>query len=285
MPCAASAPDRSTGASLLRLPSGVFLRVIRVASSKGTAEPGCPSIVLVPGLASVPETFVGVVAELAKTREVFYIETREKASSSAAPGESFAVDTMADDLAEAVGALGLYGRDYVMVGYSLGAAVALEGIKRYATEPRALVLVEPNGVFAFPVWLRALARWAVPLYGPLVPILKWYARTFRVDMEKDPELYAIICRILDAADPAKLAAAVLAASRYRLDLAPGAIRIPTLVVAAPVDSMHGADEARRIAGLIPGSRLVDAPGNRDSHGPWMGRIINDFVSRRTNGSR
>ncbi len=233
------------------------------------------------GLASVIENFRPMLRQLTASFVVHYLETHEKSGGSLPPDADLSVAAMARGVAAAVDSLGVTDCEFALVGYSLGATVILETVPQLESRPSAIVLVEPNAAFPFPRWALLLARWGAVAYRPIVPLLKWYIRTFRIDTTRDAELYRITCRILDAANPTRICAAVRALASYRLADDLRHISVPSLVIGASDDTFHNFDDSRQIADSIPASRYTDLQNNRRSHSREAAAIVDQFV----NGAR
>jgi len=260
--------------------SGIRLRVVHFTPLLKT---NFPPVLFIPGLASVMDNFRKTLKEMTGFFPVYYLETREK-SSSRIPGKAgFSVNDLANDVCESVGLLGFKPRGYILMGYSLSATAILESIHRLPVSPAAAILAEPNASFPFPGWLLFLARFARLIYRPLKPFLKWYLRNFRIDMKNDPEMYDLNCRILDAADPGKLAATVRAIASYHFKPAKTDQLPPTLVIGASKDTFHSFDDSRRIASSFPGSRYLDLQTNEKTHGPDIVHSLTGFLQNAKQG--
>lgn len=236
-----------------------------------------PEIVFMAGLASVIENFRPILQQLTDSFVVHYLETPEKPGGSLPSDADLSVPAMAAGVAAALESLGVNDDKFALVGYSLGATVILEAAPNLRRTPAAIVLVEPNAAFPFPRWALLLARWGAVVYRPIVPLLKWYIRTFRIDTTRDAELYQITCRILDAANPTRICAAVRALAAYRLADDLRHISVPSLVIGASDDTLHNFHDSRKIADSIPASRYIDLQNNRRSHGRQAADIVAQFI--------
>ncbi len=266
-----SAPGCRVRLAFLPTPEGHALRVIRFSPEQ---PPILPPVLFVPGLASVLDNFTGTLRELTRHALVYYLETREKSSSRLKGRADFSLPALARDVIASIQELELKTGEYILAGYSLGAAAILEGLPELPANPAAVILTEPNASFPFPSWLLFLARFATFLYRPVKPFLKWYIRTFRVDMENDRELYDLNCRILDQADPKKISAVVRAISTYQARPQPPSEPVPVLVIGASKDLFHNFDDSRGIAEALPGSTYLDMETNARTHGPeWVHELI------------
>lgn len=237
-----------------------------------------PVILFIPGFVSIIENFRETLVELTRNHTVIYVETREKSTAMIGSDQRFTVDDITNDIIHFIKLKIPQGIRYVMAGYSLGATVIAETTPRLINKPYAIVLIQPNSSFPFNAIALFFARLAKYLYRPVVPFIKWYLRTFMIDVKSDEEMYLINCRNLDTADPARLGAAVRQLSRYRMHKRPGQITVPALVVVASKDRFHSHGEGQEIAALIPGSHCLDMEDNKRTHSAEIGREISSFIS-------
>jgi pimeloyl-ACP methyl ester carboxylesterase len=257
---------------------GVMLNV--VTFTPRMPETGCrmPPIVFLPGLGSVIDNFRETVMALSERYTVYYIETREKGSSQTEGKAGYSIGEIASDLPPVIEKLGLRAGEYIICGYSLGATVAVSAQKLAGPKPAALILIEPSASFKWPRWLPPLARIGVPLYPIIKPFIKWYMKKFHINAEGDYEMYEINARILDQANPRKLAATVIAVARYEIWNDLKSVEVPVLVIGVSKDKFHSHDEASKIASAIPGSSYSDIETNRRSHSAEAADLISGFCS-------
>lgn len=259
----------------LNLPTGVSLLAV---SFTPPAKYITPVIIFIPGLASVIDNFRETLIELTRSHRVLYVETREKSSSKTQKRHGFSVADITHDLVHLIDSEFNDSTSFVMVGYSLGATAIAESFAGLRQKPEKMVLIEPNTTFKFPGWLLFLARGARFVYYPVKPLLKWYMRRFRINLDEDYEMYLINCRILDSADPGKLGAAVRALSSYKTGDCLKEISVPVMVVVASKDKFHSHEEGVIMAGNISGCTYIDMTDNKRTHSAEMGRMISDFIS-------
>jgi len=239
-----------------------------------------PHIVLLPGLASVIDNFRETLIALTKNHTVFYIETREKGSSLIAGKAGFSIPDIGSDLPVIIEKLGLQTGEYVLAGYSLGAAVIASASGHIASKPLATVLIEPSGTFKWPWWLLPLARYGIGLYPAIKPFIKWYMKKFHINKEGDYEMYEINSRVLDQAEPRKLASAVISIADFEIWRYLEAIETPCLVVGVSQDKFHSHDEGSSIANGIEDCEYIDVENNKRAHSAEVATIIHDFLETR-----
>ena len=268
-------PSSTISIELIDANSGVSLHVITFSPAR---KSDLPPVVLLPGLASVIENFQGTLIALTEKHTVYFLETREKGTSRISAKVGFTVPDLASDIPAVIEKLKLENDSYILAGYSLGAsviAVAISGIK---PKPKAVVLIEPSATFQWPWWIPILARFAVPIYGLVKPFIKWYMKTFRINTKEDYEMYEINARILDQAEPRKLAATVIAVRQFKVWEYLKSIDIPCLVIGVSQDKFHSHDEASKVAEGIQGSTYIDLMNNKRSHSAEVAKIIDNFMA-------
>ncbi len=262
-------------AEYVSLPTGVELLAV---SFSPPAPVESPLVLFIPGFVSLVENFRGTLVELTRNHRVIYLETREKSTARIKPDHRFSVSDITSDIVHFAEKRMPAGTGYIMVGYSFGATVIAESIPRLHRRPEAMVLIEPNSSYPFNGIALLLARLAKHLYRPVVPFVKWYMRTFLIDLRTDEEMYLINCRNLDTAEPERLGLAVRALSRYRMCDCLEQITVPALVIVASKDHFHNHGDGMKIAALIPGAKCLDMEDNKRTHSPEAGREISSFIS-------
>ncbi|MBP2303394.1 alpha/beta fold hydrolase [Azospirillum picis] len=104
----------------------------------GTGTP----LILVPGITSPAVTWGFVAERLGERFDVHVLDVRGRGLSEAGPELDYGLDAMADDVAAFAATLGL--RDYVLLGHSMGARVAVRMRRRHADAALGrILLVDP----------------------------------------------------------------------------------------------------------------------------------------------
>jgi len=191
---------------------------LRVIHFKPVEVSPYPPIVIVVGLATVIESFQGIIGGLTRDFEVYYVETREKSSSRILGKVKFDMKTVARDITSIISLLELPVDHYILFGYSYSAAIIVEAYPYLKLKPTCLLLLSPTPRFYYPRWSLALIRVAVPFYGVLKPIAKWYLGNFVINRKEDNDMYLFTARALDRANPGKLKNAILAIAGYTCKL-------------------------------------------------------------------
>lgn len=239
-----------------------------------------PPVLLVAGWITIVDSWAPVIAKMAETRRVVYLESREKASASirseAMLKGSFSVECLGRDIATVAAGVGLKIEDTVLVGSSLGANAIFEALKQ-GPRCRAAFLIGPNAEFAFPMWSRVLMRLPAAAYGPLVPVVLWYLRHFRLDVQAEPEQYKRYCRTAAGADFKRLKLSALALGGCRVIEDFGKIIDPVAVAFASSDRLHGEANARLLAEALPRGTALPCPSNAFLHRPDVVDEIDRYV--------
>ena len=100
-----------------------------------------PVVLLLPGITSPAVTWGFVGERLGEKFDTYIFDARGRGLSSSGPGLDYDLNTMADDVAASIAALGLSGVS--IIGHSMGARTAIRATRRYALALQRLVLVDP----------------------------------------------------------------------------------------------------------------------------------------------
>ena len=255
------APGATVRDEMLSITPEVSLRVIAFNPPQKSS---LPDIILVAGWISLIRGWKNVLREMTKEFRVYYVETREKLSSHIEGPADFGVKEIGGDLVRVVEHLGV--ENYVLFGSSLGGTAIIDCYPSLKRKPRSLVLVGPNAIFRVPFsWKIIVTLFYPPLYQFIRPAVKWYLRTFRLNVEADAAQYEKYCEALDAADPWKLKRAVVAVWSYEVWDKLASIDCPVLIVNASHDTLHEPGNLRKIAAGIPNAVEVDLGTNSQTH--------------------
>ena len=254
---------------------------LRVITFKPPEPSSNPPVVFVPGWITLMEAWKDVLREMTKDFTIHYIETREKISSSVKGKVPYTVDALGQDVIDFVSRLGFKDHGYVLFGSSLGATVLLDCSMKITQKPKCLVLVGPNAVFRMPFFGRFFIHMVYPpAYGMIKWFVKWYLRTFRLNVKNDYAQYKKYCNNLNAADPWKLKRAALEFSKYEVwNLLPEII-LPTLIIGASKDKLHEPENLKRMVSLLPNVQYIDLETNKGTHSPEMVQAVRRYLSDR-----
>src|SRR6266568_6867358 len=217
---------------------------------------GDRTLVLVHEMGGSLESWDDVVPRFTESHRVLRYDTRGAGLSQKVRGE-LSVDTMADDIAALLDALGIAG-EVALAAVALGGAVALHFAARYKGRTSAVAVGSPATGIAAERRAPALERLArIEAAGMALAVedsmLNGYAPELRGDIRRferfrtrwlgnDPSSYATIYRMLAGTD--------MQGELTRL-------RCPVLVIGGSLDRVRPPPLAEAVANAIPGARYVE----------------------------
>ena len=226
-----------------------------------TGPADAPPLLLIMGMGFSSRAWATLPSLLAERFRVITLDNRGTGRSSGT-GAVFRVRDMAEDAVAVLDAAGA--RKAFVFGISMGGMVALELALRHPERVRALAL---GATFAG--WFRS--RKPTPavvgdlVFGGLLSRLGahrllGHALVSKAQLEEGYGSFSSWIvngeRVLPHVLLQQMTAVTLHATESRL---PG-IRVPTLVLTGDADRIVPEENSRRIAGLIPGARLIVLPG-------------------------
>lgn len=262
----------------INVADGVSLKIIDFASQN--TAPGKPVILFVAGWISLITGWKGVLKVLTAEHNVIYMESREKHSSIVPDVKkiSFSMERLQRDIGEVIKKVIPPSGKFVLAGSSLGASAILEYCRSEGPKPLSAVLIAPNIEFRFPKVLGSIIPAIHPsLYFGVKPLIKWYLRNFRLDKKDCKEQIEKYENTLDCADPYKLKANALAIKKYSIWENPGNVDIPCLIMGATKDTLHGAENIKRLLTIIPRSTYIELESNMETHSEKAGHIIAQYI--------
>ena len=236
-------------------------------------------VLMIGGLSTVPDNFQPLIRDLTRDFDVYYLETREKASSKLLKMGPFTMETFGKDIAAVVQGLGLTDGGYILMGYSFGAAVIVEAARFLPVRPALYLLLSPTPVFRYPWFALVLMRLTLHVNARIKPLAKWWLARRYVNRKEDPEMLQITQRVVDSADPPKLKRTILSIAKYAVwDRLP-ALRGPVLLVATSKDGIHVQGDITRMAEAIPDCTYLDLENNRRSHSAEMAELLRAHLNK------
>jgi 3-oxoadipate enol-lactonase len=193
---------------------------------------------------------------------VLRIDMRGHGGSDAVAGD-YTLDTLADDIVAVLNACGIARIHFVglSVGGMIGQALAL----RHGARVASMMLCEAPAA----ALINAVALWsprvaAVRAAQSLEPIAdatmtRWLTEAFQVS---NPARWSEIRRTVAATSPAGYCGCVAALSHFDFTAALPRLRVRALAVYGEDDVASSADEAEKLARLIPGAQFVLFPDAR-----------------------
>ncbi len=233
-------------------------------------------VVLVHGWSLSSAAFGDEIERLSRSGRVIAPDLRGHGRSTA--GAPFGLDDLARDLSVLAGSLALEGA--VLVGWSLGAQVAITAIPLLRGRVSALVLVGGTPLFTIREgWPHGLEARSVEVLARSVhrDVARAAARFFDgmfVEGELDDEGRRRAERVRAAVPPPDAAAALAGLEILeRQDLRPmlAGVDVPTLVIHGDADPICPVGAARAMASAIPGARLAALAGA--GHAPFLSRAF------------
>ncbi len=217
---------------------------------------GDRTLVLVHEMGGSLESWDDVAPRFAGSRQVLRYDTRGAGLSQKARG-TLAIDTMADDIAALLDALGIAGK-VALAGIAVGGAIALHFAARYPERTRAVAVGSPAVGIAADRRAAALERLArIETAGMAIAVddsmQNGYAPELRGDLKRferyrarwlgnDPASYATVWRMLAGLD-------------MQTELS--GLRCPVLVIGGSHDRVRPPALAQAVAKAIPGARYVE----------------------------
>jgi len=254
----------------------VSLRLITFSPAKPSKK---PPIVFVPGWVSQISGWLQVLLEMTREYTVYYIETREKISSVVNGDVNYDIKEMGKDVIKVLEQINLIDKKYYLLGSSLGGTIILDLWRFLEKKPLSLILVGPNAEFRVPItWHYLVTMFYPPLYSLLKPSVKWYLRTFRMNIENDLAQYEKYSEALDSADPWKLKKALLSVEKYKVWDLLADINSPTLIFSASKDKLHEPENLQQIANTMQKATIVDMETNSGTHSREMVFKMQQYLS-------
>jgi len=219
---------------------------------------GDRTLVLVHEMGGSLESWDDIVPRFADSRRVLRYDARGAGLSQKVRGQ-LSVDTMADDIAALLDALGIAGK-VALAGVAVGGAIALHFAARYPERTSAVVVGSPaTGVARerLPAALERLTK--IEAAGMAVAVTdamqNGYAPDLRGDLARferyrarwlgnDPASYTAVWRMLASLD--------MQDELTRL-------RCPVLVIGGSLDRVRPPALAKTTADAIPGVRYIEIP--------------------------
>jgi len=219
---------------------------------------GNRTLVLVHEMGGSLESWDDVAPRLAQSRRILRYDTRGAGMSRKVRGQ-LGIDTMADDIAALLDALGIAGK-VALAGIAVGGAIALHFAARYAERTSAVAAGSPAiGIeadrraaalervdrieaagMAFAVEDSMRNGYPPELRGDIGRFERYRARW----LGNDPSSYATIWRMLAGLD-------------MQSELA--RLRCPVLVIGGSLDRVRTPQLAQAVANNIPGARYIEIP--------------------------
>lgn len=257
-PSAAGA-DQPPGLSRHTIDEPVFHGQAEVYTA-GPAD--APAVVLVHGLGDkAARDWYGLIPVLARDHRVLTFDLPGFGHSTKA-NAPYTPDNYAAFVRYAV-ETELGSRPIMLVGHSLGGAIALRVAAQYPQDVKALVLVDVPGILYRTAYSQYLARLGINKLPNLYPaqndqlgnlasnLLRFFER-----LRPDPEAIVLSARLREdflGGDPTRIAGLALALQDFSNDLPK--ITVPTLVLWGRRDEIAPLRNGRALAAMLPHAQL------------------------------
>lgn len=237
---------------------------------KPPQEYGNPPILFIPGWISQMSGWKDVLLELTKRYQVYYLETREKVSAKLTGKQEQGIAFYRQDIISACEKLGLFEREYILLGSSLGATAILDADQYLRRKPKAMILIGPNAEFRIPWWGVIIIKLLYPGVFVLVKwFLKFYLKNFRLNADTDMAQYRKYMKAIDLAEPFRLKKAALALRNYKVWDILDKIHTQVLVVGGTEDKLHEPQNMMLIIEKLPNVKMLDMKTNSNTHSKEM----------------
>jgi len=238
-------------------------------------------LIFVAGWVSVVEGWADLLRELAGSRTVYYIETREKNSALIDKGrltaDQFSIQRMAEDMIAACDALNLDMSNVIVSGSSLGASVLLEAMKHGRLKPKGAFLIGPSPEFKYPWWGGMVVSMPAATYHVLKHPILWYMRHFRVDVKNEPEQMQRYEQTLRQAHPQRIKLSAVSFNNFQVWPDIETIESAVGIAYAGSDKLHDHAVIDRMAGAIPNASTFECPSNKHMHSAKLAPDMETFI--------
>jgi pimeloyl-ACP methyl ester carboxylesterase len=256
---------------------------LKVMVFKQTQSRGKAPMVFVAGWVSTITGWAALIKPMARERDVYYIETREKSSAlidhnARLTDDDFSISQNARDIIRICDHFHINSPKTLACGSSLGATSLLEAMKGGKLKIGGAFLIGPNSEFIAPKSLSWILYLPAFFYQPIKYILLWYLRNFRVDAKKEPEQMQRYEDTLNNVEPIRLkhTARSVILGRYTVWKDLETIQVPVAIAYAATDKLHSLANIQKMAKQLPFGRLHPCPTNLYMHSAKLLVDINAF---------
>lgn len=251
------------------------LRIIRLWNDNVRTD---RILVFIPGWASTIFTWRYFLPKLLCFTSVYYLETREKASSILTNDAMFDVDVVVDDLVSYLDTKHS-NNQYVLAGASMGATLVLQAWSKLRSKPSLLVLILPNKQFPAPPFIGFVKFFPKHIFPYMKPLVRFFLSNFWL-ASKEAEQQAGLFAAIDNADINKLRASCFALRKYRLKHAIGKeIKQPCLVIGASQDHLHKSESVINIYESVPVASYADLKSFTAAHSSRAADSITEWIKQ------
>ncbi len=258
---------------LVSLSDGSQIRTLTTEAPEETSNNF--TLVLVAGWVSIVLGWDDFLLEAKEFFNILYIETREKATSIVPKRGKFDLDRYALDIKEAIDYHQLKDKETIILTTSFSAILVALMLKNLEINPYLSILVGPIERISLPIAIK-LALIILPswMFNLIKPIGFWWVRKFKTEDEYQAARYI---RAIRDSDPRKWKNSIRHVAFAKFwDFYEG-LDNNILVIDESEDPLHDTEVTRKIASLMPNSRLIDIKTNRAAHSSPMIKIIRETI--------
>jgi len=256
---------------------------LKVMVFRQTAGRGKAPIVFVPGWVSTLSGWAALIKPMARERDVYYIETREKCSAlinsnALLRDDDFSIFQNAHDIIKICDYFSINSSHTLACGSSLGATSLLEAMKGGRLRCGGAFLVGPNSEFHAPKSISWILSLPASFYHPIKYLAAWYLRTFRVDAKKEPEQMKRYEETLKNVEPKRLkhTARSVILGHYQVWSELETVQVPVYIAYAATDKLHSLENIRQMTEQLPRGKLNPCPTNLYMHSEQLLADIHAF---------
>ena len=233
------------------------------------------TIVLVAGWVSIVLGWDDLLIEAKEFFNILYIETREKATSIVPKKGKFDLDRYALDIKEAIEYHQLNEKETIILSTSFAAILVALMLKNLGVNPNLSIFVGPIERISLPVAIKLaliiLPSWMANL---IKPVGYWWVRKFKTEDEYQAARYI---RAIRDSDPRKWKNTIRHVAFAKFwDFYEG-LENNILVIDESEDPLHDTEITKKIASLMPNSKLIDIKTNRAAHSSPMIEIMREKI--------
>ncbi len=249
---------------------------IRVYHTRPDRPEGRRPIVFVPGWGTNPPGWFDFSKPLHGRVEMYYLETREKASSRILDRRTdMSVGQAARDIARALGALGLAGGTSCWPAACWGGAQVLKGLIDGGLAAPTVLVQDPMHRLWFPRWVL---RWVSPLIPlPLLHVLRPIIAGALLGDMKEPVQKARALAFVYGADFWKWKKSAEAARDFELYGTLAAVSREVFVLNGTADKVHDPADYPRMTAEMPRGRFLFTPTVESRRELLLGAVALEFA--------
>ncbi|MCK5305130.1 MAG: hypothetical protein KAJ72_07760 [Candidatus Heimdallarchaeota archaeon] len=258
---------------LVPLSDGSQIRTLTTEAPEETSNNF--TIVLVAGWVSIVLGWDDLLMEAKEFFNILYIETREKATSIVPKKGKFDLDRYALDIKEALEYHQLNEKETIILSTSFAAILVALMLKNLGVNPNLSIFVGPIERISLPVAIKLaliiLPSWMANL---IKPVGYWWVRKFKTEDEYQAARYI---RAIRDSDPRKWKNTIRHVAFAKFwDFYEG-LENNILVIDESEDPLHDTEITKKIASLMPNSKLIDIKTNRAAHSSPMIEIMREKI--------